>query len=88
MNAATTITALADLPPAHWKKIRSANPLEWLNREVERRADGHQVFPDPAALDRLLAMVLAELHAPPHRGRPRWPRTRPSRRGGAHIHAR
>jgi len=62
LDAATDITAFADFPPAHWKKIWSTNPLERLNREVKRRADVIQVFPNPAALDRLAAAVLAELH--------------------------
>lgn len=62
LDAATDITAFADFPPAHWKKIWSTNPLERLNREIKRRADVVQVFPNPAALDRLAAEVLAELH--------------------------
>ncbi|MFB8775791.1 IS256 family transposase [Streptomyces broussonetiae] len=62
LDAATDITAFADFPPAHWKKIWSTNPIERLNREIKRRADVVQVFPNPAALDRLAAAVLAELH--------------------------
>jgi len=62
MDAATDITAFADFPSAHWKKIWSTNPLERLNREIKRRADVVQVFPNPAALDWLAAGVLAELH--------------------------
>jgi transposase-like protein len=62
LDAATDITAFADFPPAHWKKIWSTNPLERLNREIKRRADVVQVFPNPAALDRLAAAVLVELH--------------------------
>jgi transposase-like protein len=62
LDASPDITAFADFPPAHWKKIWSTNPLERLNREVKRRADVVQVFPNPAALDRLAAAVLAELH--------------------------
>ncbi|MFD4878933.1 IS256 family transposase [Streptomyces sp. NPDC058420] len=62
LDAAVDITAFADFPPAHWKKIWSTNPLEQLNREIKRRADVVTVFPNPAALDRLAAAVLAELH--------------------------
>ncbi|MBT2674373.1 IS256 family transposase [Streptomyces sp. ISL-14] len=62
LDAATDITAFADFPPAHWKKIWSTNPLERLNREIKRRADVVQVFPNDDALDRLAAAVLAELH--------------------------
>lgn len=62
LDAATDITAFADFPPAHWKKIWSINPLERLNREIKRRADVVQVFPSPAALERLATAVLAELH--------------------------
>lgn len=62
LEAAGDITAFADFPPAQWKKIWSTNPLERLNREIKRRADVVQVFPNPSALDRLAAAVLAELH--------------------------
>jgi len=62
LEAAGDITAFADFPSTHWKKIWSTNPLERLNREIKRRADVVQVFPNPAALDRLAAAVLAELH--------------------------
>ncbi|WP_405976607.1 transposase [Streptomyces sp. NBC_00988] len=62
LNAATDITAFADFPPVRWKKIWSTNPLEQRNREIKRRADVVQVFPNPAALDRLAAALLAELH--------------------------
>lgn len=62
LNAADDITAFAVFPVGHWKKIWSTNPLERLNREVKRRADVVQVFPNPAALERLAGAVLVELH--------------------------
>ncbi|MCX4562156.1 transposase [Streptomyces phaeochromogenes] len=52
LDASPDITAFADFPPAYWKKIWSTNPLERLNREIKRRVDVVQVFPNPAALDR------------------------------------
>src|SRR5690606_33814676 len=51
-----------DFPHQHWKKIQSTNPLERLNREVKRRADVVQVFPNDAAVERLATAVLIELH--------------------------
>ena len=61
-QAKADILAFTAFPIGHWKKIWSTNPLERLNREIKRRADVVQVFPNPAALDRLAAAVLAELH--------------------------
>lgn len=61
-DAKTDLTAFADFPPAHWRKIWSTNPLERLNREVKRRTDVVGIFPNPDALLRLSACVLIEAH--------------------------
>ena len=39
-EAADEVTAFADFPVSHWKKICSTNPLERLNKEIKRRTDG------------------------------------------------
>ncbi|MGW1008411.1 IS256 family transposase [Streptomyces sp. NPDC002520] len=62
LEAKTDLTAFADFPERHWKKIQSTNPLERVNREIKRRVDVVQIFPNPAALERLTTAVLIEMH--------------------------
>jgi len=61
-DAEPDITAYTSFPGAHWRKIWSTNPIERLNREVKRRTDVVQIFPNPAALLRLAGCVLIEAH--------------------------
>jgi len=62
LDAKADLTAFADFPHGHWRKIWSTNPLERLNREVKRRTDVVGIFPNPAALLRLSSCVLIEAH--------------------------
>ena len=61
-DAKEEITAFADFPEAHWRKVWSTNPLERLNKEVKRRTDVVGIFPNPTALLRLATCVLIESH--------------------------
>jgi len=44
-------------PQAHWKRIRSTNGLERLNREIRRRTDSVGSFPDRASALRLVTVT-------------------------------
>jgi putative transposase len=61
-DAREEISAFADFPEAHWRKIWSTNPLERLNKQVKRRTDVVGIFPDDNSLLRLAACVLIEAH--------------------------
>ena len=59
-EAETDVLAFYALPAEHWPKIRSTNPLERFNREIARRTDVVGIFPDDAALIRLVSMLAIE----------------------------
>jgi len=61
-DAEPDLTAFAAFPREHWQKIWSNNPIERLNREIKRRADVVQVFPDSESVTRLIGSVLLEQH--------------------------
>jgi transposase-like protein len=56
------LVAFSAFPLEHWRKIWSTNPLERLHREVKRRTDVVGVFPNDAAIDRLVTAVVVEQH--------------------------
>lgn len=59
-QAETDVLAHLHFPAAHRLKIHSTNPLERLNKEVKRRANGVGIFPNEASIRRLIGAVLME----------------------------
>ena len=47
-------------PQQHQRRIRTTNLLERLNREIKRRADVVQIFPNQAACERLIGALCME----------------------------
>ena len=54
------LIAFYQLPREHWTKLRSTNPLERVNKDIGRRSDVVGIFPNDAAVIRLIGALLSE----------------------------
>jgi len=60
LGAEEEILAHMEFPVEHWRQISSTDPLERLNKEINRRTRVVGIFPDEKSLIRLIGAVLCE----------------------------
>ena len=59
-RAEEDVLAYKSFPRTHWAKIHSTNPLERLNKEIKRRTNVVGIFPNEAAVTRLVGALMLE----------------------------
>jgi len=61
-GAKEEVLAFTAFPQAHWRKVWSTNPLERVNKEIKRRSRVVGIFPNDAAVIRLVGSIMIDLH--------------------------
>jgi putative transposase len=61
-DAEDDVTAYANFPGHHCRKIWSKNPLERVNKEIKRRTNVVGVFPGDDAVLRLVGAIFTDRH--------------------------